>query len=175
MWFNSLFALLGSGSPRSRSGQRPASSRLRLEVLEDRSVPSSLTTTTTSADSQPVAALVSSSAASQSLHVSGTFDFQDNKTGPISGQATPLGSFSGNFRNQNSGAGRLQGTATLTFGTDSLTISYDLRLNRDTNQFVGTYQITGGTGTLLGASGSGAMTADHGSQGNFSLDGSISL
>jgi hypothetical protein len=148
---------------------------LSIEVLEDRSVPSTLTASSPSADSQPVAALVSSSATSQSFQVSGTFAFQDNKIGPISGQATPLGYFSGSFRNDNNGSGRLQGTATLTFGTDSLTISYDLRLNRDTNQFVGTYQITGGTGTLAGASGSGSMMVDHGGSGTFSLDGTISL
>jgi hypothetical protein len=111
----------------------------------------------------------------QSFQASGTFAFTGTHVGTVSGKATPLGAITGTFSNQDSGEGKLVGTTTFNFGSGALTLSYDVRLDHATNQFVGAYQITGGTGALADASGSGSITIGHGSTGSFALSGTISV
>jgi hypothetical protein len=166
MWFPSLFAPRVAKSSRTR----PITPRLTVEALEDRTVPSSLAPV-----SPPgaVAGIVGTPAA-QSFQVSGSFAFSDNKVGTLSGQEATLGSFTGSFGNNNNGD-RVQGTAVFSFGSGLLRFSYDVRLDRVTNQFVGTYQIVGGTDALANAAGSGSITIDHAAAGNFSMSGTISL
>jgi hypothetical protein len=170
MWFNTLF---GSRRRPSTTRRQPVSFRLTVESLEDRSVPS-----TTAAVSPPdaVASLVSpvANALAQSFQVSGTFAHTGNKVGTIAGHATPLGSFTGTFNQNSNGVGNQAGTFTMVFDSGSLACSYQVSLDHDTNEFVGTWQIISGTGSLAGASGGGSITFDHASAGNVSLSGSIS-
>jgi hypothetical protein len=182
MWYPSLFALLeacltrtGPGRPTAGPARRkPASARLAVEALEDRTVPSSLAPLSPSGSgSQEVAALVSSSSHAQTFHASATFDHADNKGGTlVNGSSTPLGAFTGSFTQGQSGV-KLTGTFTLNYGNSSLTCSYQMSLDRTTDQYVGTYQITGGTGALASASGGGSIVADHAGQGSVSLDGTL--
>jgi hypothetical protein len=171
MWFNSLFAR--SGSARSQSGRRPTSSRLSVEALEDRTVPSALAPTS---QPDPVAGIVSSLSASaqQSFQASGSFAHTGNKVGSLSGTATPLGVFSGSFTQDQNGVHQT-GTFTLIFDSGSLTCSYQMSLDRATNEFVGTYQIISGTAALADASGGGTIMVDHAAEGSVSLSGTISL
>jgi hypothetical protein len=180
MWFTSVFALWSAGPPRTQPGRRPprparrqpAATRPTVEALEDRTVPSALAPV-----SRPdaVAGIVGPLANSQtqSFQASGTFAHTSNKAGTLTGQGTPLGSFTGSFTQNQEGA-KLTGTFTLNFGSGSLTCSYEMRLDHATNEYVGTYQVTGGTGALANASGSGTIMVDQGGQGNFSLSGTIS-
>jgi hypothetical protein len=144
---------------------------LTVEALEDRTVPSSVAPV-----SPPgaVAGIVGTLAATQSFQVSGSFAFSSNKEGTVSGKEATLGSFTGSFGNNNNGD-RIQGTLVLSFGTGLLRLSYDVRLDHGTDQFVGTYQIVGGTDALANAAGSGSVTVDHAGSGSFSLSGTISL
>jgi hypothetical protein len=143
---------------------------LTVEALEDRTVPSSVAGVS---PPDAVAGIVGTPAA-QSFQVSGSFAFSSNKEGTVSGQEATLGSFTGSFGNNNNGD-RLQGTLVLSFGTGLLRLSYDVRLDHASDQFVGTYQIVGGTDALANAAGSGSVTVDHAGAGNFSLSGTISL
>jgi hypothetical protein len=171
MWFDLL--LRGFRADHRPARRMPASRRLGLEALEDRTVPSAI-----SPVKQPdnAAGIVSSLAdhQTQSFSASGTFAHTDNKVGTISGKATPLGSFTGTFTQNSNGVGNQTGTFTMAFGSGSLTCSYQVSLDRATNEFVGTWQITGGTGALADASGGGSITIDHAASGNVSLSGTIS-
>jgi hypothetical protein len=94
-------------------------------------------------------------------------------SGTISGQCVPPGAFTGGFSQIGTG-GNLSGAATLVFGNDTLSIVYNLALDRRTNTFSGTYLVKGGTGNLTGASGGGAMWTSQGPTGTFALNGTIS-
>jgi hypothetical protein len=147
-------------------------------VLEDRTVPSALAPAShlgAHVHHHAGAGIVRPLDASQdeSFEATGTFAHTGNKVGTLKGDATPLGAFNGSFTQDQNGA-KLTGTFTLDFGSGSLTASYEMSLDHATNEYVGTYQITGGTGALADASGSGTIMVDQGAQGNFSLSGTIS-
>ncbi|MBI1914938.1 MAG: hypothetical protein HYS12_09415 [Planctomycetes bacterium] len=112
-----------------------------------------------------------------SFEVSGTYDFTDNRgaatSGDLSGTATPGGPFTGTFA-QKFGGGADEGTATLDFGGGSLTFSYHIEFDDDLGLFVGPYVITGGTGALNGASGSGTLIVEPANDtGGFTMSGTI--
>jgi hypothetical protein len=146
---------------------------LTVEVLEDRTVPSSLAPVRLGAGT-PHHALMRAASQEQSFQASGTFAHIEapGDQGTLTGHATPLGQFTGTFSQH--GGGTLNGTATFNFASGSLTFTYNLRLDRATDQYVGTYQVTEGTGALAGATGSGSLVVDHGSSGNFALSGTLS-
>jgi hypothetical protein len=174
MWFSSLFARWGTVSPRPSVRRRSAASpRLRVEALEDRTLPSALIPVH---HAHVLAGLVRSldDQQTQSFQVSATFDHTGNKVGTLSGSDAILGSFTGTFTQQQEGA-KLTGTFTLDFSSGSVTGSYETRLDRTTNQFVGTYHITSGTDGLADATGTGLIAIDHAGQGNVSLSGTITL
>jgi hypothetical protein len=113
-------------------------------------------------------------ATAAAFEADGTFTFTSRDAGTLAGDANIGGPFIGTFSNAINGA-RVAGTATFTFGDGStLTISYSAHLNHDTNVFEGSYSVTGGSGAFAGATGLGSITIDHGSTGNFVLDGDLS-
>jgi hypothetical protein len=107
----------------------------------------------------------------EAFQASGTFTFTIGDSGTLTGQAGSLGSFSGSFSQQ--GTQHLVGQATFQFADSLLTFLDQLNLNHSTNQYTGTYEILGGTGTLAGTSGFGTAVVAHGSTGVFTPNGSI--
>jgi hypothetical protein len=168
MWFSFLFV------PRPR--REPARCRLTVEALEDRTVPSSVIGISHPGARAGIIAPLAAAPA-HSFQASGTFvgtnPHADHDAGTLSGTETILGSFTGTFDQH--GVGTLAGTAVLTFSNgSSLALSYRMTLDHSTNTYSGTYTITGGTGALAGATGSGSIMTDHGTTGSFSLTGTIS-
>jgi hypothetical protein len=100
-----------------------------------------------------------------------------NVSGTNAGIAYPGGLFTGTFAgHQTQGNARGNGTATWAF-EDGSTFSYKFRFEPDGNGLlVGTYEVTGGTGMLAGASGSGILVIDPapGDTGTIYLAGTLS-
>src|SRR5262249_907974 len=115
-----------------------------------------------------------------SFVVEGTYDFTDNKgrdtSGTLSGTTKPGGDFSGSFaQTAFRGAAHFLGTAPFDYGGgDSFTFPYDVVFDDGLNLYVGSYTVTGGTGSLARASGSGAIVIEPGNTtGGFTLEGSL--
>ncbi len=114
------------------------------------------------------------------LRVTGTYVFTDTQGGEtggtMTGQSAPGGRFTGAFV-QRVRHGVAQGTITLDYGHgDTLTLTYAIEFDAEVGLLVGTYEITGGTGRLEGATGSGEAIAEPGGDddsGGFSLTGTI--
>ena len=97
--------------------------------------------------------------------------------GTLSGHARPGGAFTGTVSAIQNAAGGGHGENTLDFGGGD-TLTYDVRWKYDgeTGLLVGTYSVTGGTGALAGATGSGTFIvapAGNGT-GEFYLSGTLS-
>jgi hypothetical protein len=94
-------------------------------------------------------------------------------SGTLSGDASPGNAFSGTF-SQTATGDDLNGTATFVFGDGStLTVAYNLELDREANLYQGTYAITDGTGVFEGAGGVGVLVTGVGGTVGFTLSGSI--
>ena len=121
------------------------------------------------------------SAASDNFRVRGSYVVTSvqgsNTTVAVSGQASPGGSFTGNFSGKQFSNGDVRGTVTLDFGGGN-TLTYFQELENDpaTGQIVGTYVITGGTGRFAGATGSGSTTISPAGDGTgrFTVSGTLS-
>jgi hypothetical protein len=147
--------------------------RPRLEYLEGRDAPAGLDLSAGPVTQGPLDEATASALSSQSISISGTYAFVTHHDVAISGSDANLGAFTGTVNDH--GDTQHKGTGALVFATGTLTISYDVRLNRDQDLFVGTWTATGGTGGLSGASGGGVMTIKPTSVGNgFTLTGPLS-
>jgi hypothetical protein len=100
-----------------------------------------------------------------------------NVTGTNDGFASPGGLFSGTFEgHQTQGNAKSGGTATWEF-EDGSTLNWKFRVEPDGNGLlVGTYEVTGGTGALAEASGSGILVIHPipGDTGTIYLSGTLS-
>jgi hypothetical protein len=120
-----------------------------------------------------------------SFEVSGTYTTTDHHanrfSGTLGGIAGQGGAFIGTFEDKVTDHQRLTGTQTYLFADGStLTLKFDERFDEAAGEWVGTYEITGGTGRFAGASGSGAASATHdaatdGNTGTIALSGTISF
>jgi hypothetical protein len=170
MWFSSLFAR----SPRPRTGRKPVPKRLTLETLDGRCLPSTLGAGGAAAAPAGLVARLEYSH-QEAFHVSGADAFTSitdtTSAGTVSGQASPLGNFTGTF-SQNVGD-YLVGTATFHFREGDLSLRYDLTLDPTTDVYHGTYRIIGGTGLLSQVTGHGTLDVTDGETGTFSTSGTI--
>jgi len=120
-----------------------------------------------------------------SFEVSGTYAITDHHanrySGTLSGTAVPGGAFVGTFENKVTDHQRLRGTQTYHFTDGStLTLKFDEDFDAASGQWIGTYEITGGTGMFAGASGTGLASATpdaatNGNTGTIALSGTISF
>ena len=116
------------------------------------------------------------------FHASGTYAVTsvhgDVFEGTQDGSARPGGPFSGTFSVKRTANGlRYDGVATWDFSSgDTLTYTWHVDFDDETGLYVGTYVITGGTGRLAGASGSGSyiVAPAGGGMGEFEMDGTLS-
>jgi hypothetical protein len=125
-----------------------------------------------------------SAARADSFEVSGTYTNTDHHanrhSGILSGTAEPGGAFIGIYEDKESDHGRLRGTQTFVFADGStLTLEFDEDFDEASGGWLGTYEITGGTGMFAGASGSGFASATpdaatDGDTGTIALSGTIS-
>jgi hypothetical protein len=100
-----------------------------------------------------------------------------NQTVAVSGRASPGGAFTGTVIAQQTHNGDVQhSTVTLDFGGgNTLTYAQELEFDPSTGLLVGTYTITGGTGTFAGATGSGDTVVDPAGDGTgtFTVSGTL--
>ena len=94
-----------------------------------------------------------SAARADTLEVSGTYTTTDHHanrfSGTLSGTAEPGGAFIGTFQDKVTDHQRLTGTQTYLFADGStLTLKFDEHFDEASGEWVGTYEITGGTGML---------------------------
>jgi hypothetical protein len=164
------------------------SSRLAVEPLEDRTVPSTLTSGALVAppSSVPTSGLVSSADSTQQLsfHVDGTFQIlytHGSDLGASAAGTLSLGNQTLTFTTtvdvKHSGD-NIQGTPTFVFNDGStLTFSYDIKLDNSTGIFSGTWTVTSGTGLFASASGGGTISYPLSPTGTgpLTMDGTISL
>jgi hypothetical protein len=125
-----------------------------------------------------------SAARADSFEVSGTYTTTDHHanrySGTLGGIAGPGGAFIGTFEDKVTDHQHLTGTQTYLFADGStLTLEFDERFDEAAGEWVGTYEITGGTGRFAGASGSGLASATpdaatNGNTGTIALSGTIS-
>jgi hypothetical protein len=113
---------------------------------------------------------------SEAFSASGTYVFTQltdtHSEGTVSGQASPLGAFTGTFSQD--GADHLRGTATFQFADGDLSIRYDVRLDPATDHFLGTWHVTDGTGLLTHVHGGGQIDiTGSDSAGPFVLSGGL--
>jgi hypothetical protein len=123
-------------------------------------------------------------ARADSFEVSGTYvqtDHHANRySGVLSGSAEPGGAFVGTYQNKGTDHDHLVGTQTYVFA-DGSTLTLKIVEDKDptSGEWVGTYVITGGTGSFAGASGSGLASATpdpiDGNTGTIDLSGTISF
>ena len=96
----------------------------------------------------------------------------------LEGHASPGGKFTGTAQGTSvSGGDHQYGELVMDFGGgDTLTMDFDVVYDPETDQLRGTYEITGGTGELEGATGSGELVADPAGDGTgtFEMDGTLS-
>jgi hypothetical protein len=179
MWLNFLFARSNSASARAR--RQPTSARLSVEALNDRILPSAVVPVPPTADAAVALRAGAILVLQQTLHVDGTFKVTDLHGSKLS--ATVDGYL---FRD---GAdpkhytinaevklmgNHIEGTPTMVFDDGStLTFSYEIKVDRETGIYEGDFQITGGTGTFQGASGSGEICYPIAAAGPLMMDGTI--
>ena len=123
-------------------------------------------------------------ARADSFEVSGTYvgtDHHANRySGALIGSAEPGGAFVGTYQNKETSHDHLVGTQTYVFA-DGSTLTLKIVEDKDptSGEWVGTYVITGGTGSFAGASGSGLASATpdatDGNTGTIALSGTISF
>ena len=92
------------------------------------------------------------------------------------GHAKPGGKFTGTVSGKRLADSNIQ-TAVIVMdfgGGDTLTFDTVIVWNDETDAYDGVYVVTGGTGALAGASGSGALFADP-AGGTFEMDGTLSF
>jgi hypothetical protein len=107
---------------------------------------------------------------------SGTTTDRDGNvfSGVVSGTARPVGDFSGVFAHKAT-SDDVDGSAVFDFGGgDTLEIDYHAEFNEHTGMYEGTYVVTGGTGVLEGATGSGSVVTTAGTTFEFTLSGTLS-
>jgi hypothetical protein len=187
MWLPSLSELLRARAPKKMACRGVRSTRPTLEVLEDRTVPSTLAGGAIAALNLQSASPVVSSLAStqpQSFHVDGTFQVlysQGTDLGATVKGTLTLGSgitlkFTTTVDVKHSG-NNIQGTPTLVFDDGStLTFTYAIKLDA-TGVFSGNWSVTGGTGLFAGASGVGTISYPLSPTGTgpVTMDGTIIL
>jgi hypothetical protein len=175
MWFNSL-TRLWRRTP-ARAWQAPASFRPAVEPLGERVLPSAATVI------QPadvgVAAMVAQH--EETLRVEGTFQVTDVHGSDLSATVEGylyLGNKPGLHFTIDAHVklmgNHIEGTPTMVFDDGStLNLYYEIKQNRDTGIFEGTFQITGGTGQFEGASGSGEICYPIAQSGPLMMEGTI--
>lgn len=180
MWFNFLFARRNSG--RARAPRKPTSSRLTVEALNDRILPSAVIPAPLPSGTALVGALNGGALlAQQALHVDGTFSVTSVHGSKLS--ATAGGSlvldgadplhFAIDAQVKLMG-NKIEGTPTMVFDDGStLTFSYEIKLDKDTGIYEGDFSITGGTGQFAGASGSGEICYPIAAAGPLMMDGTL--
>jgi hypothetical protein len=184
MWFKSLFGRWGSRVARAR--RNPASTRLTLEALDDLILPSA---TAPAAPAGGPALVAGTTAQQESFLVTGAYNLD---LAGIHGNQVPAhaegylylgGSTTGlhfTIDTVVKGLGNaVEGTPTMVFDNGStLTFYYEVhRVEHGSINFVGPYEITGGTGMFAGASGWGAISYPIDGSGHdpLTMDGTITL
>jgi hypothetical protein len=124
-------------------------------------------------------------ARAESFEVSGTYTITDQhanrSSGTLSGIAEPGGAFVGTFQDKVTDHQRLTGTHTYVFADGStLTLKFEEHFDEASGEWLGTYELTGGTGSFARASGSGLASATpdaatNGNTGTIALSGTISF
>ena len=181
MWFNFLFPRPNSG--RAQARRKPTSTRLTVEALDDRILPSAVAPAPPPADAALVGALNGGVALAQqqTLHVDGTF----NVTGVHGSRLSAA--VDGNLYLDGGPAlhftidahvklmgNHIEGTPTMVFDDGStLSFYYEIKLDKDTGIFEGNFWITGGTGQFEGASGSGEICYPVAASGPLMMDGTL--
>jgi hypothetical protein len=184
MWFNSLF---GRQAPRAaRSRRKPTSTRLTLEALDDRILPSA-----TAPVAPPGGAALAAATTAQQLSFLVTGAYNLDLAG-IHGNQVPAyaegylylgGSTTGlhfTIDTVVKGLGNaVEGTPTMIFDDGStLTFYYEVRrVENGSINFAGPFEITGGTGQFAGASGWGTISYPIDGSGHdpLTMDGTITL
>lgn len=181
MSFNFLFARPNSG--RARARRKPTSPRLTVEVLNDRILPSAVVPAPPVADAALVGALSGGAvlAQQQTLDVNGTFTVTNVHGSKLSATAdgnlvldggAPL-HFTIDAHVKLMG-NKIEGTPTMVFDDGStLTLYYEIKVDRDTGIYEGTFSITGGTDQFEGASGSGEICYPVAHSGPLMMDGTL--
>ena len=181
MWFNLLFQRPNSGRVQAR--RNPTSPRVTVEALDDRILLSAAAPAPPPADAALVGALSGDVAVAQqqTLDVDGTF----NVTGVHGSRLSAT--VEGNLY-LDGGAplhytivahvklmgNHIEGTPTMVFDDGStLTFYYEIKKDRDTGIFEGTFWIRGGTGQFAGASGSGEICYPLAASGPLMMDGTL--
>ena len=181
MWLHSLVALWRSnGRPVSPSCRKAASARLTVEALGDRNLPST---------AHPVAPLELGDVAAAVAQAAETFHVADGSfnvhyvhgseldataQGNLILGSQPAQSFTIDADVKVMG-NHIAGEPTMVFGNGStLTFSYQIKVNRDTGIFEGSWTVTGGTGQFAGASGGGTISYPVAATGPLFMDGTIS-
>jgi hypothetical protein len=92
--------------------------------------------------------------------------------GTLEGVVNGVRPFVGTFSHKVTGP-RLVGSVALEFEEGTLEMAYEVRLDKATRVFLGTWIVTGSTGDLEGASGFGPLAIPQGPAGPFWLGGVI--
>ena len=180
MWFHSSVALWrSSGRPATPSRRKPASAHLSVEGLGDRKLPSAV---------YPVAppelgnVAVTVAQVAETFHVAdGTFNVQYVHGSELDATARgnlilgnqPAQSFTIDADVKVMG-NHIAGEPTMVFADGStLTFSYQIKIDRATGIFEGSWAVTGGTGQFAGASGGGTISYPVASTGPLFMDGTI--
>ena len=180
MWFNSLFARPNSG--RARALRKPTSPCLSVEALNDRILPSAVVLAPPAADAALAGALRGAVLAQQqTLDVDGTFAVTNVHGSKLSAAVDGNLSLDGGVplhftidAHVKLMGNHIEGTPTMVFDDGStLTFYYEIKQDRDTGIFEGTFWITGGTGQFAGSSGSGEICYPIAASGPLMMDGTL--
>jgi len=175
-----MLALWGSKRRPVRSRRKPASARLTVEALADRNLPSALDPVSLP-DTGDFAAVVALS--EETFHVAdGTFNVNyvhgSRLSAAVQGYLA-LGSQSPQFFTIRAHVkvmgNHIAGEPTMVFSDGStLTFSYQIKVDKDTGIFEGSWTVTSGTGQFAGASGGGTISYPVAATGTLIMDGTIS-
>ena len=182
MWFNFLFPRSNSG--RAQARRKPTSTRLTVEALDDRILPSAVAPAPPPADAALVGALSGSAALAQqqTLDVGGTFNVTNvhgsRLSATVDGTLRLDGGAPLHFTidaHVKVMGNHIEGTPTMVFDDGStLTFYYEIKFDRATGIFEGNFWITGGTGQFEVASGSGEICYPVAASGPLMMDGTLS-